>query len=523
MNDIKTYLRNTLVFFFMMNLISCEDTVVEFETENDFGSIADYLYENQEKYSHFIQIAEATNLMHTFSSYNPHGNGYTLFLPTNEAFETYFQNNSNYGNINDILTNKNFAWEIVRYHIVNMTIRTNDFPFGAFPDTTLSGDLLTVGFTNDLDSTVYMINNQAPVTLRNIEARNGFIHEIGRVLEPIVFTGYELLSINPDYSILTEAFELTGLTERMGLYISDGNNEIENQYTVLAEPDSIFQKRGIFSIQDLIEFLDPATDNYTSEDNAVYQFAAYHVLDGRYFLDNFEGSTNYNTFASLPVSINAGLKIKINANPNRVFDTLVENTDTTFINYIEPFYNVSNVLSQNGPIHFIDQVMELYKPGLSIQTFQFFEEPVINNLRNQPNEYFFEDEEDFSIISWEGVDELIYFKSGTGIQANANDYLRIEGDFILRYEIPKILPGTYQVIFRANAFGDDHAVVELYIDGNKTGGNMNLTSSGNSSGNPYNNFNQNTVEFTEYETHSIEVISLIPGVMMWDFIRFEPV
>lgn len=523
MNNIITKLRYILIFFFMVNLVSCEDTVVEFETEDDFGSIADYLHENHEKYSYFIQIAEATNLMHTFSSYNPHGDGYTLFLPANEAFDAYFLNNTSYSSINDILADESFSWELVRYHIVNMTIRTNDFPFGAFPDTTLSGDLLTVGFTSDLDSTVYLINNQAPVTRRNIEARNGFIHEIGQVLEPIVFNGYELLSINPDYSIITEAFELTGLTEKMGLYTSVEGTEVENQYTILAEPDSIYHKQGIFSVQDLIEFLDPATDNYSSVDNEVYQFTAYHLLDGRYFLDNFEGATNYNTFASLPVNIRAGLQIKINENPNRVFDTLVDNNDTTFINYIEPFYNASNVLSQNGPIHFINQVMELYRPGLSVQTFQFYEEPVINNIRNQPNEYIFEDQENFSIISWEGVDELVYFNSSTGIQANANDYLRIEGDFTLTYAIPKILPGTYQVIFRANAFGDDHAVVQLYIDGNKTGGNMNLTSSGNSSGNPYNNFNQNTVEFTEYERHTIEVRSLIPGIMMWDFIRFEPV
>lgn len=523
MDDIKTYLRYTLVFFFMLSLLSCEDTVVDFETEDDFGSMADYLNENQDKYSYFLEIAQATNMMHTFSSYNPHGNGYTLFLPSNEAFEAYFQDNPNYNGINDIIADKSFAWELIRYHTVNMTIRTNDFPFGAFPDTTLSGDLLTVGFTNNIDSTVYLINNQAPVTLRNIEARNGYIHEIGKVLEPIVFTGYELLSINPDYSILTELFELSGLNEKMGLYESGENGKIENQYTILAEPDSIYHKRGFFSVQDVIEFLNPASDNYTSEDNPVYQFAAYHVLEGRYFLDNFEGSTNYNTFASLPVHIGAGLQIKINTNPNRVFDTIVDNNDTTLINYIEPFYNASNVLSQNGPIHFINQVLELYKPGLSIQTFQFFEEPLINNIRSRPNEYIFEDQDDFSIISWEGVDELIYFKSGTGIPANANDYLRIEGDFILKYKIPKILPGRYQVIFRANAFGDEHAVVELYIDGNKTGGNMNLISSGNSTGNTYNNFNQNTVEFMEYKTHTIEVRSLIPGIMMWDFIRFEPV
>ena len=513
-----------LILLLMLSALSCREEISEFEIENDLGTILEYIYEEEDRYGNFIRLIESTQLVHTLDAYNPFNTGYTLFIPSDEAFDSFFSTNEGFNNIDELIADKEYSYALGRYHILNMKIKTNDFPFGAFPDTTLSGDLLTVGFSDQIDSTIYLINNEARVILNNVEASNGFIHEIDKVLEPVVFTAYELLKTNPEYSIISSVFDITNLKDKMGLSISDEKGEEkENQYTLLVEPDSVFNRNGIYSVDDLIGKLTPEMDNYTSEENALYQFGAYHILEGRHFLDNFQGTTNYNTFASLPIQINAGLKIRINIDAERVFDTIVNNADTTYIDYIEPYYNSSNVLSQNGPIHFIDQVMYLYKPGLSDQLFQFHDEPVINRIRNIPNEYIFSDQSEFSVISWEGTDEIIYVKSGTSIQPLANDYLQIQGDFTLEYKIPKILPGEYQVIMRANAFGEDNAVVELFIDGNKTGSLLNLTSSGNSAGNPYVNFNQNTIEFTDYRSHTITIKSLIPGIMIWDFIKFEPV
>src|SRR6056297_625145 len=512
-----------IIILFLTAFAACKEEIPAFEMENQLGTIAEYVYDHADRYENFIAIMEAGELVDALEAYNPYSSGYTLFIPSDSAFKEFYSKNDTYNSIDDLIADMEYTRALGRYHILNMDIRTNDFPFGAFPDTTLSGDLLTVGFTEDVDSTIYLINSEAPVTMDNFEASNGFVHEVGKVLEPIVFTGYELLASNPDYSIITEVFEMTGLTDKMALTINGETGERENQYTLLAEPDSVYNRSGIYTVQDLIDTISPESDDYTSPTNPLYQFGAYHIMEGRYFLDNFEGTLNYNTFASLPLRISAGLVIKINKDPGRVYDTIIENNDTTYIDYVEPFYNSSNVLSQNGPIHFINQVMYLYKPGLSNQLYQFHNDPVINDLKNIPNEYIFSDQETFSMLSWEGAEEIIYYKSGTQIDPRGNDYLQIEGDFTLTYTIPKILPGEYQVYFRAHAYGDENAVVELFIDGNKAGGIMNLTSSGNSTGNPYVRFNQNTVEFTEYETHTVTVRSLIPGILMWDFIEFDPV
>jgi uncharacterized surface protein with fasciclin (FAS1) repeats len=127
----------------------------------------------------------------------PAGMVIPCFFPMTSAFEKFFEKSPDYNNINDILDDEDYARILGRYHILNSEIRTNDFPFGALPDTTLSGDILTVGFVSGLDSTLYLINNLSPVILRNIQASNGYIHVLDELLEPVVLSSFELLKCQP--------------------------------------------------------------------------------------------------------------------------------------------------------------------------------------------------------------------------------------------------------------------------------------------------------------------------------------
>ena len=95
------------------------------------------------------------------SAYNPFGNGFTLFLPTDEAFDRYIQNNPNYNSFEELVNDKDFVRILGRYHLVNTGLETNEFPYGALPDTTATGDLLTIGFSSDTDTTVYLVNSIA--------------------------------------------------------------------------------------------------------------------------------------------------------------------------------------------------------------------------------------------------------------------------------------------------------------------------------------------------------------------------
>ncbi|MCX6327840.1 MAG: fasciclin domain-containing protein [Bacteroidia bacterium] len=524
MNEVKAKIVGLCIFSFLVLCLSysCKKEVNNFRTEEQFVSIAKYISSDTTKFNIFFKMIKEGKLLDALSSYNPNGKSYTLFLPTDSAFYAYIKQNNNYSNITQLLTDNDFINVLVRYHVVNSEFRTNDFPFGALPDTTLSGDKLTIGFSNDLDTTIYKVNNVAPIINANIEASNGYIHIISKVLEPIVFSSYDLMKFNPDYSIITKALDTTGLKDKMGFYTTNDNgNIIKNIYTMLVEPDSIYHKSGIYSIEDLISHVKPINGNYSSEDNSLYQFTAYHILDGSYFLDNFENSVNYNTWASLPVRVDASFIIKINQGVAN-FGTIISGEDTSIINYIEPNYNESNILSKNGPIHIISEVMNLYKPARSERIYEFYEEPLIYNVKNVVNTYQFTMNK-FTALTWQGVNEIKYIKSSSNAEMSTNkDYIQINGDFSISYNISKLLPGRYSVKLMANAFSQQNAIIQIFIDDHRVGGNVNLTSGG-SSKNPYYEFVLGEYEFSTYTTHIIRIQSLIPGNFIWDYIKFTPV
>jgi len=167
--------------------------------------------------------------------------------------------------------------------------------------------------------------------------------------------------------------------------------------------------------------------------------------------------------------------------------------------------------------------MELYLPERIQVVNQFYNEPEINALRNDPGSTVFTDQEGFTKLQWDGVEELVYIKSSEQISGVwNNDYIVLDGSFTLTYEIPRLLPGKYNLYVGAHAFDDGNASINLSFDGNSIGGNIDLTSGGTSS-NPYYNFLVGTVELPDYTSHSIEVKSLIPGIFICDRFTLEPV
>jgi hypothetical protein len=108
---------------------------------------------------------------------------------------------------------------------------------------------------------------------------------------------------------------------------------------------------------------------------------------------------------------------------------------------------------------------------------------------------------------------MLYVR-GTG----DNDHLEIEGDFTLSYQTPRILPGRYRVIIRANSNYAGNAIVEILIDGRKLGANLMLTTGGN-----FTNHTIGTVDFTNYLSRLITVRNILPGRFTWDYIEFVPI
>lgn len=398
----------SLMVVAMLLVQTCEEVSTKFETEDNYIPITTYLYDNKEEFSYYIQVMEATNLTDALSAYNPNGENYTLFLPTDEAFEILFQTSEDYKNIGDLLADIEVAYALSRYHVVNQSVLSNDFPLGALPDTSLTGDYLTIAYIEGEDSTYYKVNNFAEVEREDLIMTNGIIHVVDRVLEPITFSGYDWLRENEDYSIIADLFELTGLKDTLAAFLVNEKGELEkNGYSLLVEADSIFQKSDVNSVQDLVDLYSDGNPDYLDENNGLWQFAAYHILEEAVFLADLKLDENgnpkpfnYNTYASLPVQITSGLKITINKGVE-VFDSIPKGDSWEYIDYLEVKVNESNIQTKNGPIHVIDRVMELFRPARTQRTFEFYEEPVIQSIRNNEREYVYKskDLEEFTVLS----------------------------------------------------------------------------------------------------------------------------
>jgi uncharacterized surface protein with fasciclin (FAS1) repeats len=472
------------------------------------------------QFSSFLAILQKAGIDKTLSAYNPHDDGYTLFLPDNNAVDRFIQNSGRFGSLNDLLNDQDFVNLFARYHVISKGIRSNDFPFGAFTQPTLSEDFLAVSFVIEPDTAYYKINNQAPVYFPDIETSNGWIHLITEVLKPVTLTTYGWLAQNSNYSIFKSAVDATGFRGAIDLNLK--SNLLAQPLTLLVEADSIFKKNKINSFNDLAKLISPNSTNYSNPNNTLYNFVGYHVVTGNYFLDDFEGvATNYSTMSDVPVNINGtGIDIAINLG-KQVFDTIIAGKDTTIINYIGINYDNSNLITQSGAIHFIDRVMMQQRPSIAEITYQFFEEMAFNEFRREPATYLIDNPEILTRISYTGAD-LSFVKLVTGSNtAWSDDYIQIDGDFTISYKIPKIVQGKYYVYLQAEAFSADNALVEVFIDGKKVGGLIDLTRGGNS-GNPFSEFRLGTIDFVKYSEHTVLIKSLIPGRFLWDYIQFTP-
>lgn len=311
-------------------------------------TIGEYLKENSEEYSKFFRLLEESGLLITLCGYNPYGEGYTLFLPNNDAVDQFIQINRDYDDLEEILLDTALTNALTRYHTINKQIHTNEFPYGALNDTTLTGERLTIGFYTEGDHPLYKVNNVAPIVQSNLEMTNGYIHVISEVLQQSEISGYDWLQQQDHYSILAAAMELSGIRDRLWW----------DNYTILAEHDSIYQRNGISTVEDLISRIATTGIPISDRSNSFFQFTAYHILRGDYYLnDLYLGEEDYRTLGDERVVIDVGMDIRINPGVDTFGMEISESGDTAVIDYIRLIWEECNRISQTGPLHSISDLL----------------------------------------------------------------------------------------------------------------------------------------------------------------------
>ncbi len=311
-------------------------------------TIGTYLDQHQQEYGKFYTILEQEGLLSTLYGYNPYGEGYTLFLPTDGAIDRFVSQEEDYRDFGDLLLDTAFLHTLTRYHTVNKKLHTNEFPYGALTDPTLTGDRLTIGFYTDGDNPLLKVNNTAPITESNLDMTNGYIHVVSEVLRKPELSGVEWLRQDDRFSILAKAMEISGIIDVLWY----------NQYTILAEQDSIYRKYGINTVSDLADrLIRPDIPDQDPED-ALFQFVAYHILYRDFYLNDFElGTFDYWTMGDESVTIEVGLDIRINPGVQVYGMDVSGSGDTTLIDYISLVLEDCNNMTRTGPVHSLTELL----------------------------------------------------------------------------------------------------------------------------------------------------------------------
>lgn len=226
---------------------------------------ATWLQENG--YTQWVALLNHTNM---FSTINLNVGDYTLFVPDNEAVNKYLAANG-YGSVQDI--DPAYGQYLVKYHTISGNQYSQvDFTNDVLPDTTATGDRLSVTFNENGD---YFVNEEAKITSFDITTTNATVFIMDGVLTPITEYIYDRLEDNAEWSLFKELLDATGLAS---LVSSTAGRAAT--YTCLVVPNSVFNEAAISSLAVLADTLDAGqnTAAWKDIDNPMYRYAAYHLI-----------------------------------------------------------------------------------------------------------------------------------------------------------------------------------------------------------------------------------------------------
>lgn len=277
-------------------------------SQNPTDSIVEIAQSNPE-FSLLVDALVKAELVTTLNGTGP----FTVFAPTNAAFEALLSDLGVTG-LDDL--SKDDLTPILTYHVISGKVLSTQLAAG--PATTLNGD-----FYLSLGSSVY-INGATQVTSADLEATNGVVHVIDRVLVPPTEDVVDIaISNNPG-----EFNELVGAVVKAGLVDA---LKADGPFTLFAPTDAAFNELytalGITGLDDLTA-------------NDLSPILLYHVFEARVFSTDLTSGA-VNTLGGQDVTVNLGSSITL-SDLGTADEAAVISTD---------------ILGTNGIVHIIDKVL----------------------------------------------------------------------------------------------------------------------------------------------------------------------
>jgi uncharacterized surface protein with fasciclin (FAS1) repeats len=261
-----------------------------------------------------------TALIHANLSSVLEGNGpFTVFAPNNAAFIA--------AGLDTEAKIKAMPVEALKrtllYHVLSSRVPSTSIATASNTAVTTAAE--TNVYVTKNNSGVYV--NGATVVNADIDATNGVIHVINKVLMPPSGNIVQMAQADANFSFLVAAVVRASEGSTNVAQVLSGNGP----YTVFAPTNQAFINAGFANVE-AIQTADPA---------ALTRILTYHVVSGRVFSSDLTEGAKPATLqtGTVTITLSGGAKVRGNAN------TTASNITAT------------NLVATNGLIHVVDQVL----------------------------------------------------------------------------------------------------------------------------------------------------------------------
>ena len=307
-DSMRQYLKKSLVALtVMVGLTGCTEHFLEGNLYTFRGeTVGSFLQSHDDVFSDFIYILKRSGEFTLMKAYGE----YTCFAPTNEAIERFLVEQDSIwreslkpGAKREIWTgvtspvleelSDSMCRILAGTHILTKKVLTMDLDGSdVLRFKNLNDRFLTVSYDVDENLRSQLYINEALMIACDEEVENGVIHTMGDVMNPSAKMLPTEISDTPFLSLFSEALKITGWDNKMQEY-EDMTYEQKDPtypvhryigYTAFCEPDEVYASYGIYTVEDLYKkckvwYPEAKSSDYTSEDNALNKFIAYHLLD----------------------------------------------------------------------------------------------------------------------------------------------------------------------------------------------------------------------------------------------------
>ena len=301
-----------------------DDNVPENYYSSTKLTAAQFLEERPEQFSEFIALLKRTPYFAMLSTYGTYSSAgllkYTVFAPTNDGVDNYLKR-MGYASIYDIPAAT--CDTLVRTHIIKKgAFFTTDVSEGALPELNMDDSYIVLSSDSDVNNNnkiIYYINKNSRIIERDDSVTNGVVHVLDNTISSSSLMLPDKIAEDSILTLFSQALKMTGMCDSLMKNMDEtyycGEDSVNTgtmerctsgsqqytrtfwvgkryfKYTAFVEPDSVFHRHGIYTIEDLQKYAKKVYDETYPEDAGLYdndphhrknplnRFVSYHLLN----------------------------------------------------------------------------------------------------------------------------------------------------------------------------------------------------------------------------------------------------